>query len=116
MGPTQPVLDPTSTTGFYNWPGNSLTSADNPVEVLNSALDHGTLYRSVGNVQAKYDFSTLSSLRGLTGTGNVGHDVTYADHVTFYPNNIHLETKNGTNGSFFQTQPNHPNTVLDTYL
>src|SRR5690242_3610028 len=36
MGPTQPVYDPTSTTGFYNWPGNSLTSADNPLEVLRS--------------------------------------------------------------------------------
>jgi iron complex outermembrane receptor protein len=116
MGPTQPVMDPTSATGFYNWPGNSLTSADNPVEVLNSALDHGTLYRSVGNVQAKYDFSTVSSLRGLTGTVNLGYDVTYADRVTFYPNNIHIETKNGTNGSFFETQPNQANTVLETYL
>src|SRR5262245_5683362 len=24
MGPTQPVLDPTSPTGYYNWPGNTL--------------------------------------------------------------------------------------------
>ena len=116
MGPTQPVLDPTSATGYYNWPGNSLTSADNPVEVLNGALDHGTVYRSVGNMQAKYDFSKFGALRGFTGTVNLGYDVTYADRVTFYRNDIHLETKNGTNGSFFESQPNQANTVLETYL
>ena len=42
MGPTQPVRDPTSTTGFYNWPGNSLQSADNPAEILGMATDRGT--------------------------------------------------------------------------
>ena len=115
MGPTQAVFDPTSGTGFYNWPGNSLTSADNPVEVLNGALDHGTTYRSVGNLQAKYDFSRLVSLQGLTGTVNLGYDVTYADRVNFYPNNIHLETKNGTNGTFFRSQNQQLNTVLDMY-
>jgi TonB-dependent starch-binding outer membrane protein SusC len=115
MGPTQPVFDSTSATGFYNWPGNSLTSADNPVEVLNGALDHGTTYRSVGNLQARYDFSRVASLRGLTGTVNVGYDVTYADRVNFYPNNIHLETKNGTDGSYFRSQNTQVNTVLDAY-
>ncbi len=115
MGPTQPVFDPTSGTGYYNWPGNSLTSADNPVEVLNGALDHGTTYRSVGNLTAKYDFSKLVSLPGLTGTVDLGYDVTYADRVNFYPNDIHLETKNGTNGSYFRSQNTQVNTVLDAY-
>ena len=115
MGPTQPVLDPTSGTGYYNWPGNSLTSADNPVEVLNGALDHGTTYRSVGNLQAKYDFSRFASLRGLTGTVDLGYDVTYTDRVTFYPNDIHLQTKNGTDGTYFRAQNTQVNTVLDAY-
>jgi len=116
MGPTQPVFDPASATGFYNWPGNSLTSPDNPVEVLNGALDHGTTYRSVGNLQAKYDFSRFLSLRGLNGTVDLGYDVTYADRVNFYPNNIHLQTKNGTNGSYFRSQNQQLNTVLDAYV
>src|SRR6184192_2959905 len=115
MGPTQPVFDPTSGTGYYNWPGNSLTSADNPVEVLNGALDHGTTYRSVGDLQAKYDFSRFASLRGLTGTVDLGYDVTYIDRVTFYPNDIHLQTKNGTNGTYFRAQNTQVNTVLDAY-
>lgn len=116
MGPTQPVFDATSVTGYYNWPGNLLTSADNPLEVLNLATDQATTYRSVGSVQAKYDFSSLRGLQGLTGTVNLGYDVTQADRVTFYPNNIHYETKNGTDGSYFRTSPSELNTVLDAYL
>lgn len=116
MGPTQPVVDATSATGYYNWPGNLLTSADNPLEVLNLATDHGTTYRSIGNLQAKYDFSALQALRGLTGTVNLAYDVTNVNHVTFFPNNIHLETKNGTNGSFYRSTPSQTNTVLEAYL
>ncbi len=116
MGPTQPVYDATSTTGFYNWPGNSLTSADNPLEVLNTSTDHGTTYRSIGNVQAKYDFSSIRVLRGVTGTVNLGYDVTTGDRVTFYPNDIHYETKTPTKGSYYRTTPNQVNTVLDAYV
>lgn len=116
MGPTQPVFDGTSVTGYYNWPGNLLTSADNPLEVLNLATDRATTYRSVGSVQAKYDFSSLSRLQGLTGTINLGYDITQADRVTFYPNDIHFETKNGTDGSYYRTSPSQLNTVLDAYF
>jgi iron complex outermembrane receptor protein len=116
MGPTQPVYDPTSATGYSNWPGNQLTSADNPVEVLNLAKDHGTTYRSIGTIQAKYDFSAIRPLQGLTGTLDLGYDVTDVNRVTFYPNNIHLQTKNGTNGSFFRNTPTQLNTVLEGYL
>ncbi len=116
MGPTQPVYDPTSPTGYYNWPGNLLTSADNPLEVLNLSKDHGTTYRSIGSIQAKYDFSAFHPLQGLTGTLNLGYDVTDVNRVTFYPNNIHLQTKNGNNGSFYRNTPSQLNTVLEGYL
>src|SRR6184192_4370175 len=117
MGPTQPVYDSTSATGYANWAaGNPLTSADNPLEVLNLARDHGTTYRSVGNLQARYDFSSFQPLRGLTGTVNLGYDITDVNRVTFYPNNIHFETKNGTDGSYYRTTPSQVNTVLETYL
>ncbi|HEV2749062.1 MAG TPA: SusC/RagA family TonB-linked outer membrane protein [Gemmatimonadales bacterium] len=117
MGPSQPVYDTTTSTGYYNWPaGNALTAADNPLEVLNLAKDHGTTYRSVGNLQAKYDFSSIQPLRGLRGTVNLGYDVTEVSHVTFYPNDIHFETKNGTNGSYYRTTPSQTNAVLEAYL
>jgi hypothetical protein len=34
FGPTQPVLDENSTTGYYEWPNNALQSADNPAAIL----------------------------------------------------------------------------------
>ncbi len=40
MGPTQPVRDSASATGYANWAGN-IQSADNPVEILNLAKDQG---------------------------------------------------------------------------
>jgi TonB-dependent starch-binding outer membrane protein SusC len=116
MGPTQPVRDQSSATGYYNWPGNSITSADNPVEVLNSAIDHGTTYRGVGNIQATYRFSTGSALSGLAGTVQFGYDRTQADRVTFYPNDIHLETKTGNDGSYFDGRPSLTSTLLEGYL
>jgi len=117
MGPTQPVFDATNlATGYYNWPGNSLTSADNPLEILNNAVDHATTYRSVGNLQAKYDFSNWEALRGLTATVSLGYDVTYADHTSFYANDIHQQTKNGSDGSFYTAQSQQANTLLETYL
>lgn len=116
MGPTQPVFDATAPTGYYNWPGNSLTSADNPLEILNNALDHGTTYRSLGNLGARYDFSSISALQGLTGTLNLGYDVTYADRVTFYANNIHNQLKNGSDGFFGENQPSQANAHLDALL
>ncbi|HET7790397.1 MAG TPA: SusC/RagA family TonB-linked outer membrane protein [Gemmatimonadales bacterium] len=128
MGPTQPIFDTSSATllapwgaqlpptGYYNWPGNSLTSRDNPLEILNGSIDHATTYRSVGSLTGKYDFSELTGLSGLTGTVDVGYDVTYGDRVTFFPNNIHFVTKNGTWGSYGESQPQQANTVLDMYL
>jgi iron complex outermembrane receptor protein len=86
------------------------------VEVLSLSKDHGTTYRSIGNIQAKYDFSAVHALEGLTGTLNLGYDVTDVNRVTFYPNNIHLQTKNGNNGSFYRNTPSQLNTVLEAYL
>jgi TonB-linked SusC/RagA family outer membrane protein len=116
MGPTQPVFDATSPTGYYNWPGGALTSSDNPLETLNNALDHTTTYRSLGNLQARYDFSNFDALRGVTATVNLGYDITSADRVTFYANNIHNQTKNGSDGFFGELQPTQANGHLDAYL
>jgi iron complex outermembrane receptor protein len=113
MGPTQPVFDPGSTTGYYNWPGNRLQSADNPVQILDLARAQGTTYRSVGNVQAAY---SLPFLEGLKANVNLGYDVTNVSQVTFNPSVLHGETKSGQNGFFYRTDPSMANTVLETYL
>jgi len=117
MGPTQPVFDATSPTGYYNWNTNNPgTAQDNPVEVLNGALDHAATLRSVGNVLTRYDFSAIPALQGLTGTLNLGYDVTSIDHITFYANNTHFASKGGNPGSFFEEQPSQANTTLEGYF
>ncbi|HXH37959.1 MAG TPA: TonB-dependent receptor, partial [Thermoanaerobaculia bacterium] len=70
----------------------------------------------LGNLNAKYDFSSIPALRGLSATARVAFDVASADRTTFYPNNIHFETKNGTNGSYFRSQPTQATTQFETVL
>jgi iron complex outermembrane receptor protein len=113
MGPTQPAFDQNSPTGYYNWPGNKLQSADNPLQILNLARAQGTTYRSVGNLQAAY---SLPFVEGLKANMNIGYDVTNVSQVTFNPSTLHSEQKSGQNGYFYRTDPNMANTVLETYL
>jgi iron complex outermembrane receptor protein len=113
MGPTQPITDPTSATGFYNWPGNSLQSADNPAEILSLATDKATTYRSIGNVQATY---RMPFLEALTANANLGYDVTEVDRSTFNPRALHAQLKAGTGGTLFTTTPSQFNPLLETYL
>ena len=116
MGPTQPVFDPTTPTGYANWVPLTLNSADNPVEILTTSLDHASTYRSIGNLKTHVDFSRWPALQGLTGTVNLAYDVTQVDHVSFFPNNIHAQTRNGNDGSYFRTQPYQLNELLEMYL
>lgn len=110
MGPTQPVYDSTSATGFYNWPGTP--SADNPVEILNFAKAQGTTYRSIGNVQANY---APTFLGGVHANVNLGYDLTRVTSVTFNPSVLHSELRGG-NGFEYRADPNMLNTVLEMYL
>lgn len=113
MGPTQPVMDPTTVTGYYDWPGNTLQSADNPVAILNLASAKGTTYRSVGNLQATY---ALPYIDGLKGNVNLGYDVAKVTSETFTPTVLHGELKSGQDGYDYRADPSQLNTVLDMYL
>jgi iron complex outermembrane receptor protein len=113
MGPTQPVFDDAAPTGYYDWPGNALTSADNPVAILNLATDRGLTYRSVGNIQAGY---RLPFLEGLKANVNLGYDMTRVQRDQFRPSSLHDQLKTGNGGSQNRNEPNALNTVLDAYL
>jgi iron complex outermembrane receptor protein len=116
FGPTQPVYDTTSKTGFYEWPGNppSLTSGDNPVALLALDKSHGTTYRSVGSLQADYRLPFLNE--AFTAHVNAGYDVTQVGSVTFNPSITHAEQKFGYLGELWHNDNNMANTVLETYL
>jgi len=113
MGPTQPVYDSTSATGYYNWPGATLTSADNPLEIASLAQDRATTYRATGNVRGDYLLPWVSNLRLNV---NLGFDVTAASRDQFRPNNLHDQYK-GTAQFGFQNRsnPSQQNAVFETY-
>ena len=113
MGPTQPVFDPTSLTGYYNWPGNSLQSADNPAEILALSKATGTTYRSIGSMQASY---RMPWLEALTANINLGYDFTSIQTVSFNPSTLHAQLKAGTGGTLSTTNPSLLNPVLETFL
>jgi TonB-linked SusC/RagA family outer membrane protein len=112
FGPTQPIFDPSSPTLFYNWPGG-LTSADNPVEILNLAEEKATTYRSVGNVQGEY---SLPWINGLRANVNLGYDVTRAERENFTPSVLHRQVVTGNGGIQSRFNPTQVNTVFETYL
>jgi TonB-linked SusC/RagA family outer membrane protein len=113
FGPTQSVLDPNSPTGFYNWPGKNLTSADNPVEILNLAEEKAITYRSVGNVVTEY---SLPWINGLRANLNLGYDVTRAERENFTPSILHRQVVTGNGGIQSRFTPTQINTVFETYL
>jgi iron complex outermembrane receptor protein len=113
MGPTQPIMDESNPTGFYEWPGNTLQSADNPVAALNLATDKGTTERSIGNLQAEYEIPFVPAMKAHV---NLGYDVTQAERETFSPSNLHSQLKSGTGGTLYRRNPSVLNTVLETYL
>jgi iron complex outermembrane receptor protein len=111
-GPTQPVFDDTTRTGYYEWPGNTLQSPDNPLAILGFATDHGTTYRSLGSIQAAY---RVPFLAGLRANVNLAYDVAKAERQIFQPSVLHNQTKTGTDGSDFRRDQNELNTTLDMY-
>jgi TonB-dependent starch-binding outer membrane protein SusC len=111
MAPTQPVLDSSSTTGYWDWK-TSNAAPSNPVASLTWARDHGTTWRSVGNMQAVY---RAPFIEGLTANVNLGYDLARADRTTFYPNNLAAQVRQGQ-GLLFLANNSQTNEVLESFL
>lgn len=111
MAPTQPIYDPATATGYYDWPGG-LQSADNPVALVNLAKDNGVTYRSVGNVQGEY---RLPWIEGLKANVNVGYDIANVTRENYYPSTLHRQVVS-SQGSDYRTTPTESGLQLDTYL
>ena len=111
FGPTQPVLDGNTPTGYYDWPGNTLQSADNPIALLELATDVGTTYRSLGGVQGQYRL-----LEALKANVHLSYDVVRTDRQTFFPRVLHGQTKTGNLGSDYRANQSQSNTTFETFL
>jgi TonB-linked SusC/RagA family outer membrane protein len=110
--PTQPVTDASTATGFYDWPGG-LTSADNPVAILDLAEEKAVTRRAIGNMQTEY---RLPWVDGLRANVTLGFDVTDAARTNFTPSVLHREVVTGNGGKQTRYNPKQVNTVLETYL
>jgi iron complex outermembrane receptor protein len=112
-GPTQPIDDDANPTGFYEWPGNSSTSADNPVAILNLAEEKAETYRAIGNLQAEY---RLPWVEGLRANVTFGLDASDGKRRNFLPSVLHREVATGRGGQQTRYNPQQTSTVLETYL
>jgi TonB-linked SusC/RagA family outer membrane protein len=112
-GPTQPITDPNSETGFYEWPDESSTSADNPVAILNLAEEKAETYRAVGNMQAEY---RTPWIEGLRANVTLGIDASDSKRRNFLPSVLHREQATGRGGQQTRFNPQQTSTVLETYL
>jgi TonB-linked SusC/RagA family outer membrane protein len=112
-GPTQPINDPDTPTGFQEWPGNSSTSADNPVAILNLAEEKAETYRGVGNMQAEYRTPWIEGLRAHV---TLGIDASDGKRRNFAPSVLHREQATGRGGQQTRFNPQQTSTVLETYL
>ena len=110
--PTQPVTDASTATGYYDWPGG-LTSADNPVAILNLATEESRTLRAIGNMQTEY---RLPWVDGLRANLTLGFDATDAARDNFTPSTLHREVVTGNGGRQTRYNPKQTNTVLETYL
>ncbi|HEU4524140.1 MAG TPA: SusC/RagA family TonB-linked outer membrane protein [Gemmatimonadales bacterium] len=112
-GPTQPIEDPDSPTGYYEWPNESSTSADNPVAILNLAEEKSETYRAIGNMQTEY---RLPWVEGLKANLNLGFDASDGKRRNFLPSVLHREQATGRGGQQTRYNPQQTSTVLETYL
>ncbi|HET8622648.1 MAG TPA: SusC/RagA family TonB-linked outer membrane protein [Gemmatimonadales bacterium] len=113
MSPTQPITDPNSPSGFFEWPGNILTSPDNPAAIVALATDQATTYRALGNLQAQY---SLPFITGLQANVNFGFDLIEGKREIFTPAILHEQQKTGDRGTYIRREPSQLNSVLETYL
>jgi iron complex outermembrane receptor protein len=113
MGPTQPVYDSTTVTGYYDWPGQTLTSADNPLAIAELTLNRGRTYRSFGSLQADY---RVPFVEGLRANLNLGFDVTSVRSQYFAPSTLHRQIVGPDKGVDYRSNPSGSNGVFEGYL
>ena len=108
MAPTQPIRNPDGTYfQWADWLGNN-----NPLADYAMISDRGTVYRSIGNFDAKY---TLPWIEGLSATLRTGYDFTQSSRTTFSPSTSQFDIEGGRGGRFDKNNPRQTNTVLDVF-
>jgi TonB-linked SusC/RagA family outer membrane protein len=111
MAPTQPVEDSSSETGYWDW-ATAGASASNPIASLNLATDHGTTWRSMGNIEGEYLMPFFPALKANV---NLGYDVTQTGRQTFTPSILAAQVRQG-HGFLGLSNNSQVNSVVEAYL
>jgi iron complex outermembrane receptor protein len=96
--PTQPVYDPTSPSGYFNWTENGKPrkiALGNPVARINLTKDLSTVKRSIGNLKADYKLHFLPELKA---TVNLGYDYSWTDGTVDVPASASWEYDDAVGG------------------
>ena len=109
FAPTQPIQTGSS---YFEWTAYPL-GPNNPVSTLNLAREDGRTYRSIGNLETRYQ---LPFLKGLSATGRVGYDVASSERRTFNPTTQQSQVESGQPGYFSRSTPTESNGILDAFV
>jgi len=106
--PTQPIH---TEAGFYQ--STFVLGPSNPLAELSEVLDQGTTYRSLGNIEARYN---LPFLRGLSGTLRLGYDVAKSERDNFAPALAQSERREANKGVVSESNPTETSGLLDGFF
>jgi TonB-linked SusC/RagA family outer membrane protein len=106
--PTQPIQ---TEAGFYQ--STFILGPSNPLAELAQLQDRGTTYRSLGNIEARYQ---MPFLEGLSGTLRLGYDVARSERDNFAPAVAQSERREANKGMVSQSNPTETSGLLDGFF
>lgn len=109
FAPTQPIR--TSTGSYFQW-DNLILGANNPMSDLELLTDRGVQYRSVGDLETRYN---ARFLEGLSATVRAGYDVARAERTSFTPSIARGQAPPPMGGNFTRNSPSQLNLLLETF-
>ncbi|HEU5175531.1 MAG TPA: SusC/RagA family TonB-linked outer membrane protein [Gemmatimonadaceae bacterium] len=106
--PTQPIY---TDSGYFE--SSFELSPTNPVAELDLGVVEGTTYRTIGNLEGRYE---LPFLPALTATTRVGFDVANSERRTFLPTILEGQRRSPMPGYLNRSNPRESTSLLDMFL
>ncbi|HEX6746932.1 MAG TPA: SusC/RagA family TonB-linked outer membrane protein [Longimicrobium sp.] len=116
--PTQSIR--TGSGSFFEQTAFTL-APNNPVAELALVVDQGTTYRSIGDVEARYQ---MPFLEALSGTVRLGYDVAKSERRSFFPSTLQSQIENPVSctsspcptGTVSRSNPSETTGLVDAFL
>ena len=108
LAPTQPIRNADGT--YFQW--KEQLGANNPLADLDALSDRGSTFRSLGNVETRYN---LPFVTGLAVTARGGYDFAQSERTAFSPSTAQGELETSRGGRFTRNNPRQVNTLLELF-